>query len=345
MKRRAFAQHLSVAALSLPLAGELAKSKQKNLLKPKRLEKGQTVGLITPGSYATEKAVQQAIENMDKLGLKVKMGKHVGKSYGFVAGTDQERLEDLHAMFSDDAVDVIWCIRGGYGCTRLLPYINYDLVRNNPKVFIGYSDITALHQAFFVAAGLISFHGQNATGEMPEYAQAQIQKVLFREKKRWKIKLAEANKAKASKDSNYATTTLRAGKATGQLVGGNLTLIAAMAGTPYGMDATDKIVFLEDIGEKPYRIDRMLTQLLQSAHLNKAKGIALGIFNDCEAKPDELSLTLMETLKDRLMDLNVPFVHGLSFGHIEHQCVIPVGAYVELDANEQTIHLLESPVL
>lgn len=341
MKRRTFTQRIPALALATPI---LSISSQPSIVKPKKLKKGDTIGLITPGSSISEEGVEKGITNMEQLGLKVKLGKHVDKVNGSTAGTDEQRLEDLHRMFEDENVDAIWCLRGGYGCTRLLPYINYDLIKSNPKVFIGYSDITALLQAFFQKTGLITFHAPTAASTFTKYVEQEIKKVLFKGKATWKIKSAKANLKKAEEEEAFQLEVLQSGKVSGQLAGGNLSLLSAMAGTDFALDATDKLLFLEDVGEKPYRVDRMLTQLRQSANLDQAKGIVSGIWSDCEASPNARSLTLMETLQDRLLDLNIPILHGVSFGHIENQCVLPVGVEAELDTEKQILTLLESAV-
>ncbi len=341
MKRRTFTQHLPALAMATPLIHSFS---SESLIKPKRLKKGDTVGLITPGSYINQEGVDEAMRNMNELGLKIKLGKHIDKLRGFTAGTDEQRLEDLHAMFQDESISAIWCIRGGYGCTRLLPHIDYELVSANPKALIGYSDITALHYAFLQKASLVSFHAPLASSAMTEYAQEQIKKVLFESQSKWEIKPAKENLDKAKEDDLFKIQVLRPGEASGQLVGGNLSLLAAMVGTDYNFDASNKLLFLEDIGEQPYRIDRMLTQLRQSANLDKAKGIAIGVCSGCEAKPTDRSLSLIETLKDRLLDLNIPVIYGLSFGHIEHQCTLPVGIQASLNTENQSITLLEEAV-
>ena len=309
----------------------------KRRIRPQLLAKGQTVGLITPGSYISDDGLETAVSNLENLGLNVKMGSHIRAERGFTAGTDAERLADLHSMFGDPQVDAIWCARGGYGCSRLLPYIDYSLIRKNPKALIGYSDITALHNAIFQKTGLISFHGPVGSSEQTEYTMAQLEAVLFEGRMPYQIPLSSDNQAR--EESAYETRTITPGLAQGTLIGGNLTLLAAMAGTGYLPSVRNKIVFLEDIGEKPYRIDRMLTTLRQAWPLQQAAGLALGIFADCEPDEDDRSLSLADTLDDRLSDLGIPVVYGLSFGHIADQCTIPVGVSATLNATEQWLRL------
>ena len=313
------------------------------LIKPKRLKAGDTIGLITPGSFIPDQALEKAVANVKKLGFKVKLGKNIRALRGFNAGTDAQRLEDLHAMFSDADVDGIWCARGGYGCTRILPDIDFDLIRQNPKVFLGYSDITALHNAFLQQCNLVTFHGPVASSTMTDYTTRQFKAVLMQPKAKLTIPIARENTQ--INDELYQNKTVVSGTAQGALIGGNLSLLAAMAGTAFAIDATDKIIFMEDIEEKPYRIDRMLTQLRQSGNLEKAAGFALGVFADCIPEPEDRSLSLLETVEDQLSGLKKPTAYGLSWGHISNQATLPVGIQAQLNADQRILVLLESGVI
>ena len=314
----------------------------KKRIKPARLKKGDTIGLIAPGSSVTEVKLGKAITNLENLGFKVHYTKNILAKQGYLAGTDQQRLDDLHFMFNNPKIDGVWCIRGGYGCGRLLPEIDYSLIRKNPKPLIGYSDVTALLQAVFCETGLIGFHGPVAVSEFTDYTVEQFRSVLMEPKSSFTIKNAPQNDSK--NNPSFQTKTINPGKAKGQIAGGNLSLVSALAGTKYQLNAKNKIVLLEDIGERPYRIDRMLTQLLQSCNLKEAAGIALGVFDDCEAKVGADSLTLMETLQDRLGSIGIPVIYGLSFGHIDDQFTFPIGIEAELNTENQSITLLESAV-
>lgn len=347
MRRRHFHRILGTGVAGAVLA-PLACAAQRELpssgdiVKPRRLSAGDTVALISPGSYAPDDAVQKAYLNLEGLGLKVKPGRHLRAQRGFTAGTDQQRLDDLHAAFADSDVKAVWCIRGGYGCTRLLPFIDYDLIRRNPKILIGYSDITALIQAIYIETGLVCFHGPVASATFTDYAKEHIVKVLMEAASSHIIAVSEKQKEK--KEPEYQPVVMKPGRASGVLSGGNLSLLAAMAGTPYAFDFTEKLVFIEEVGERPYRLDRMLTTLLQASNLHKAAGVVLGVFTDCHPKKDELSLSLKETLEDRLGGLGIPVVYGLSFGHVSDNCTIPVGIPASLDASQRTIALLEPAV-
>ena len=344
MHRRTFHRNLLAGLLSWPLFGFRQKAERSpDLLRPKRLQPGDTIGLITPGSYLSDEGLGRAVRNLESLGFRVKLGEHISAENGFVAGTDEQRLADLHAMFADREVAGIWCARGGYGCTRLLPFIDYDLIRDHPKALIGYSDITALHVAIHQRTGLVTFHGPVGASELTDYTRDQFEAVLMEGRAPYTIELSEDNLAKEA--DAYQPMVLNPGKARGVLTGGNLSLLAALCGTPDEPNFAGKLVFMEEIGEKPYRIDRMLTQLRQAAGIGAAAGIALGIFAGCEAGPDDRSLTLLETLQDRLGDLGIPVVYGLSFGHIEHMCTLPVGLPAELDTGTLTLTLEEAGVV
>ena len=318
-------------------------SKIKKLIKPKRLKTGDTVAIIAPASGVSAEDFDKALQNLADLGLRTKIGKHARAQNGFLAGTDRQRLEDLHWAFADKEIDAVWCVRGGYGVSRLLPAVNFNLIKRNPKIFIGYSDITALHISIYQNCGLATFHGPVAASTFSDYAKNQVKNVLMNPSAPYKIELSPANIAKES--SLFKTEVVTRGKARGKLIGGNLSLLTALAGTPFGLRNTrGKILFIEDVNEQPYRIDRMLTQLRQTIDLKQLGGIALGVFADCEAK-DSGSQTLLEVVKDRLGDLRIPVIYGLSFGHIRDQFTLPIGIEAELDTETATMTFLESGVI
>lgn len=348
MKRRLFNKKLIttigtgtlISSCSTPQI-PLSASTNIKKIKPKRLKAGDHVGLITPGSYIADEALQKAVQNLEHFGFKVELGKNIRSQRGFNAGTDAERLDDLHTMFKNKDIKAIWCARGGYGCSRLLPQINYKLIQNNPKVVIGYSDITALIQAIFLKTGLVGFHGPVGASEMTKFTQREFSAVVMEGNSPHVIQLPQER----IQEKEFQVYSIEKGKARGELMGGNLSLLAALAGTNFQTNLRGKLVFLEDVGEKPYRIDRMLTQLRQSYPLKEANGIILGVFSGCEAKEGDLSLSLKETLMDRLLDLNLPCFYGFPFGHIDNNCTLPVGIQAEMDTEKQTITLLESAVI
>lgn len=334
----------SAAALSLlsaPALGAKSRSKIK-MIKPDRLKAGDTVGVIAPSSAPPKEDFDRAIANVESYGFKVKIAKSARNKKGFLAGTDKERLDDLHWAFSDPDVKGIWCVRGGYGAGRLLPEIDYRLIAKNPKILIGYSDITALHLAISQLTGLVTFHGPVGTSAPVDYTKKHVLEVLMKPSTPYEIELSEYNKSQES--SVFKTEVISGGKARGRLIGGNLSLVSALAGTPFGMrDVKGKLLFLEDVGEQPYRIDRMLTQLLQSVDMKSLAGIALGVFADCEAK-DKDTQSLIEVLRDRLGNLGIPVIYGLSFGHIREQFTLPVGIEAEMDTSDATVTFSEAAV-
>lgn len=343
MKRRDILKGLAaVSFLGSPVFGKIRRNEKHKIIKPKRLKTGDTVAVIAPASGLSRESFDNALKNLESLGLKTKVGKSARGNRGFLAATDKERLDDLHWAFSDKEISAVWCVRGGYGAGRLLPDIDYNLIRKNPKILIGYSDITAFHLAISNNTGLVTFHGPVAASELSDYTKKHVTNVLMNPSAPYKIELSEYNKANAS--NLFKTETIVGGKCRGKLIGGNLSLLSALAGTPFALaNLKGKILFIEDVGEQPYRIDRMLTQLRQSADLRSLAGIALGIFEDCNPRAKDTQ-TLLDVVKDRLGDLSIPVVYGLSFGHIRDQFTIPVGIEAELDAGEATITLLETGV-
>lgn len=345
MNRRKFSKIIPIALLGSSCATyPTSTNKTTKVIKPNRLKKGDTIGLITPASYIDDNGLQKAVENIEGLGFKVKLAKNIRAERGFNAGTDAQRLADLHDMFTDKQVQGIWCARGGYGCSRLLPNINYQLIKNNPKVLIGFSDITALIQAIYKETGLVGFHGPVGSSDFTDYTKEYLTKVLIEPQEKLTINLSKENEELAKSNKVYQTATIRGGKAMGELVGGNLSLLAPLAGTKYQPNIKGRLLFIEEIGESPYRIDRMLTQLRQSYPLKDAAGIILGVFRGCEMKEGSRSLSLMETLKDRLGDLGIPVFYGTAIGHIANNMTLPVGGKARLDANTGEIVLLEKCV-
>ena len=345
MNRRNFSASLLAISAGLALGPRLPKAMAVGRhLRPARLRAGDQVGLLSPASYIEDEALEKAVGNLESLGLKPVLSTHIRSLYGSLAGSDAERLSDLHRMFADPAIKGIWCARGGYGCARLLPDIDYRLIRQNPKVLVGYSDITALHNAIYRHSGLVTFHGPVGSSTLTDYTRAHLVATLFEGQAEQRIGVAPAQAEKGLEDAAFATQVIRPGVAEGRLVGGNLSLLASLAGTRYQPDIAGTILYIEDIGEKPYRLDRMLTTLRQAWPLEKVAGIALGVFNDCQPEADSRSLTLLETLQDRLADLPVPISYGLSFGHIDDMCTLPYGVRARLDTQEASLTLLEAGV-
>jgi len=315
------------------------------LIRPKQLCPGDILGIIAPASAPPDpKAVDRAIAVLEKLGYKTKLAPNAHKRLGYLAGNDRDRASDLMRMFTDKKVDAILCVRGGYGTARLLPLLDYKLIRANPKIFVGYSDITSLHCAFLAKAGLISFHGpmlnsEFALSNLPDFTVQSFLQCLASQK-------TPANIATGYQEKTVKI--LHRGIARGQLIGGNLALLCTVIGTPWQPSFKNAILFLEDVGEAPYRWDRMLTYLSNCGLLQQVAGIAIGINADCEdpqaRTAKEYRQTLVEVLKERLLLLKIPIVTGLPFGHVLHNATLPVGVRAELDANRGELRLLESGV-
>lgn len=296
---------------------------------------GDLVGLIAPGGVMQDDEIERAVRNIESLGLRVKMGANIRLRRGNYAGTPYQQVEDFHAMFRDPEVKAVWSGRGGSGCSLLLPLIDYRLVRANAKVFVGLSDATAIHLALARRARIVTFHGPAGISTFSDYSKAYLRAAFMEPRASYTIV--------GSAENAGEERTLRAGIASGPLMGGNLSVLTALVGTPYAAQFAGTIAFLEDINEAPYRVNRMLTQLVQS-DLPRAAAVMFGVCRKCTAPPDEASLSLDETLQDRLEPLHVPAASGLSFGHIAHHFTIPMGVRARFDAGERTLTVLEAAV-
>jgi len=315
------------------------------LIKPPRLREGDLIGLIAPSGHTSDDAIQKAVARIESLGFKVALGNHLREVHGNYAGTVEQRLADLHGMFRDPNIKALWCIRGGSGAISLLNHIDYALVRAHPKILLGYSDITALHLALLRHAGLVTFHGPVASSTPSNYATEHMLAVLMDPAPSYTIPMAMENARRAAEEPHYAIRTVHEGVASGRLLGGNLSMVAALAGTPYAADFRDSLLYLEEVNEAPYRIDRWMTQLDLAVGFNKAAGVIVGICDNCGPGQEELSLTLDETLDVHLQPLHIPAVTGYSIGHIRNQFTLPVGVRATLDTGRQTITLLEPAVM
>ena len=353
MLRRNFFKTLLAATAAttlLPSTFTHAKSSSLTKLKPKRLKNGDTIGLIAPSSNVWENdEITFATEILESFGFKVKHGKYLFQRYGYLAGQDKERAWDVNNMFSDSNVDGIFCLRGGYGAPRILPFLDYDMIAKNPKVFIGYSDITALLNAINTRTGLITFHGPIARQNYSDYTLEQFKKILFNPTAPTELAtppLFEAREGLVEQDNRLRVISKGSGsgKVTGKLIGGNLSLMVKLVGTPYEPNYKGKILFLEDVEEAPYRIDGMLTHLWLAGRLQQLAGIVFGKCSDCEASSPP-SLSLEQVFNDRLSNLGIPVLSGVMIGHIEDIATIPVGAMATLDINKKRLILTEPAVL
>lgn len=317
---------------------EIIKSIEK--IKPAKLKIGDTIGLIAPGSYISKRQLNESIKNLEELGYKVKYNNEILDKQGYLAGKDSVRVREIHSMFLDKDIKAIMAVRGGYGCARFLDMLDYDIIRSNPKILIGYSDITSLLYAIYEKARLVCFHGPVGTSTFNEYSVNNMLKVIAEDKNEFTMQNLP--------EDNGQIKIISDGVSEGELVGGNLSIVVSMIGTEYDIDSKNKIIFLEDIGEEPYRIDRMLTQMIQSGKFDECSGIALGVFRKCEINENspefENSLTLQQVFEDRLGNLGVPVIYGLSFGHITNKFTLPFGIKAKLDTYNKKLVLLENSV-
>jgi muramoyltetrapeptide carboxypeptidase len=313
-------------------------------VKPRVLKPGDTVGLITPSTYVSDPdRIDLALRTIDYFGLKPKLGRNVRKRTGYLGGTVQERIDDLHAAFSDPEVKAVFCIRGGYGSAQLLDSINYELIRKNPKIFIGYSDITAMHLAIHRMTGLVTFHGPVTLSGFSPYTLEYFKRAIFEAKPLGTLSNPPESNTLRPK---HPTRVLMAGKATGPLIGGNLSLISTTMGSPYEIQTDGCILFLEDVDEQPYSMDRMLTHLRLAGKFKNIKGLIIGECADCrprEFRPSfESTFSLGEVLDNILGDLKVPVLAGLTIGHTEDQMTLPEGVKATLDTATASLTIEES---
>jgi muramoyltetrapeptide carboxypeptidase len=314
-------------------------------LKPARLNYGDVIGIVAPASPPPDpRNIDRAVATLERLGFKPRLAPHARKRRGFLAGNDRDRAGDLMQMFGDPKVKAIICVRGGYGTGRLLPRLDYKTIRANPKIFVGYSDITALHCALLVEADLVSFHGPMlnsdfAKQEPPDFTLHSFLRTLMQPAAPGSIRAGYNRKT---------VTVLRRGIASGRLVGGNITLLCASLATPWQPSFKNRILFFEDVGEVPYRFDRMLTQLLNAGLLQQVAGIAIGINADCHGprakRTREYRQTLEDVFRERLLPLKVPVVAGLPFGHVPLNATLPIGVRVTLDAFKGDLFIDEPAV-
>ncbi|WP_425639313.1 S66 peptidase family protein [Algoriphagus yeomjeoni] len=343
MQKRAFLKSLGLLSASLPLISwdRAHPSFDPKTLLPKAIKKGDTVGLIAPSAAMADRMqFTFAQEALEALGFQVKLGANLKNRYGHLAGTDEERAGDLNEMFADKDVKAIICIRGGSGAARILPMIDYKSIAKNPKPLLGYSDITALHCAIHAQTGLITFHGPMGSSTWNRFNVEQFEKV-FIEKEKVTFENIHAESDDLVVKSNRIQT-LKGGTAEGKILGGNLTVLTAISGSPYYPDFKDAILFIEDVGEDPYKMDRMMSTLKLNGTLDQIKGFVFGQCSDCEPGGGYGSLTLDQVLDDYILPLNIPAYSGAMIGHISKQFIIPVGANVQMDADKGTIRLLDS---
>jgi muramoyltetrapeptide carboxypeptidase len=335
--RRLFLQRSLALAAGSVLAGSLragVSSGEAKSIKPPRLKRGDLVALTAPaGAIFNAESIQKATLALENAGFRVKHGDTLTQRFGYLAGTDAVRAAELQSLFEEREVRGIIAMRGGWGCARLLPLLDLHKAAAQPKVLSGFSDITTLLLAFQAQTGMVSFHGPVGNSTWEGFTTEQFLRVVSE---------AETPTFRAAADKQ--NRIIAGGKASGILLGGNLTVLCALSGTPWMPDYTGAILFIEETEEEPYAIDRLLTQLELNGTLRKLSGIVWGACTKCDAEEPDKSFTLDEVLKQKLGGLGIPVVTGFPFGHVRDKLTLPLGIKAELDAEAGTLKLLESAV-
>lgn len=335
---------ISTAALAFGNFTAAAQSGTGAQVKPKPIGKGSTLGLIAPGTAVSDPDdMQKAYEIADFFGFKIKIAESVLNGSGYKTRPAEMRANDVNSMFGDSSIDAVVCLRGGYGSGQILDMLDYKIIADNPKVFLGYSDITALHLAIGKLSGMVTFHGPMMLSSFTNFTIDNFKKIFLDRN----FPTALLNPVSISGARNqYPVRAIIPGKATGKTVGGNLSLVCSLMGTKYEIDAKNKILLLEDVEEAPYRIDRMLNQLSLAGTLKDASGIIIGRCADCKPDGSQSSTwdsTLGEVVDYYIKPLDKPAFYGLNFGHTSDQLTIPLGVESEMDAETATLTIKENP--
>lgn len=304
-------------------------------IKPKRLCPGDTIGVIAPASPGDLELSMAGVRWLEKQGFQIKLGRSAQQILGYLAGSDADRAKDINEMFLSSEVDGIVCLRGGYGTMRILELLDYDAIRDHPKVFVGYSDITALHTSIGQRTGLVTFHGPMVASDMGKEISDYTRDSFYQA-----ITAAEPLGPIHNPPLSLPPEVIVPGKAQGYLTGGNLSLVVSTLGTPYEIDTRGKILCLEEVGEAPYRVDRMLTQLSLAGKLKDAVGIAVAVCTDCDEE-DPPGFTLEEVLKDRLGSLTKPVLYKLYFGHTSDKATLPLGVMAAINTVKGGLTVME----
>lgn len=345
LSRRKFCVLAGLAVSSAPRTDAFAGSRAPDApLKPHRLKEGDTIGLISPGGAIFNPSdVEVVRETLSDIGLKTVLGRNALHRKGYLAGTDAHRAEDINRMFGDSGIDGIIALRGGWGSNRILPLLGYDVIRANPKILMGYSDVTSLLVALYARCGLVSFHGPVGISTWNTFTVDYVRRVLFEGEA---VKMANPRHVGPPLvQMQDRIHTVTPGTARGRLIGGNLSVLVSMMGSPYLPDWDGHILFLEDTDEEVYRIDRMLTQLSLAGILSRLAGIVFGKCTNCEPENNARSLTLRQVFDHHFRSLGIPCWYGAMIGHIGDKFTIPIGVRAEIDAHAGTITLLEPAVL
>ena len=316
----------------------------KPLVRPPRLAHGSRIALVAPaGPLLEQDDITRAEALCRALDYEPVLGAHARGHYGYFSGTDDERLADLNAAFRDPAIDAVWCLRGGYGVTRILDGVDFEALARRPRPVVGYSDITALLAGVVRRAGLVAFHAPTARAEMSAYTRRHFTKVLAAPNPGGPLEPLPVP-ADVLVPRTDRIVTLHGGRAEGPLAGGNLTLLQCLIGTPYFPDLDGALLFLEDVNEDLYRVDRMLAHLRAVGALARLRGVLVGRFTGLKRHIDDGSLGVDQVLAYYFGPLAVPVLYGVPIGHIDEQWTLPLGVRARMDADAGTVELLESAV-
>lgn len=310
------------------------------VLKPRRLRKGDLIGLVSPASApSSSEMVEKGVRYLEQLGYPVKVGKHAARVHGYLAGTDEQRAADFNDMVRNSSVRAIVTVRGGYGTPRILPLLDYRAMKRDPKIIVGYSDITALQLAIFRKTGLVTFSGPMAGVEMSDGIDA------YTEEHFWRMITSNSMVGELRNPTNEPLRILHDGKGQGRLLGGNLATAISLLKTPYAPTLNKSILVLEDVDEAPHRVDRMLAQLDNAGILGSLSGLVFGKFIDCvPSDPSKPFLPIEQVLDNAAQRLKSPVVANLQYGHLPKKLTIPLGLRTRIDTKKGAIEVLESAV-
>jgi muramoyltetrapeptide carboxypeptidase len=309
-------------------------------LKPPRLRKGDVIGVISPASPpSAQEKIDKGVSYLEHLGYRIRIGRHVMAQHGYLAGTDELRAEDLNEMFRDPKVKAVFALRGGYGTPRLLHMVDYNAVRRNPKILVGYSDLTALQLALYRKTGLITFSGPMVGVEMWDAIDP------FTEEHFWRVITSSRTIGSLKNPEEEPVSLYNGGKASGRLIGGNFSLLMSLLATPYLPDLRDAVLFLEDVDEAPHRVDRMFAQLYHARITKNIAGLVLGKFTDCvPSDPSKPHLTIDQVLEDALRRISSPILTNFQYGHIAKKLTVPLGVKAVLDTRAGSLKIPEGAV-
>ena len=309
-------------------------------LKAPRLRRGDCIGIVSPASApSAQEKIDKGVRYLEGLGYRVKVGRHVMDEHGYLAGSDEHRAEDFNEMLRDRTVKAIIAVRGGYGTPRILQLVDYAAVRRNPKIIVGYSDLTALQLALYRKTGLVTFSGPMLGVEMWDSIDP------YTEEHFWRLVTSPSKAGALENPDGERMSGHNSGKARGTLLGGNLSLLMSLLATPYAPNLQSAILAVEDVDELPHRVDRMFTQLFLSGILRRIAGLVLGKFTDCvPSDPSKPHLTVERVIDEMLQRVQCPVLGNVQFGHIPRKLTLPLGVSTAIDSRSRCLNILEGAV-